>query len=424
MPFLDSLDIANRTCQHIGATLIASVTEDSKQNREITFVYDKVRRAELRRNNWRFAIKKAVLRPVTTTTLLLNPALWSSVTLYLPGSIVRDANGILWSSTQSENLGNDPAQSYIWDQYFGPLTADEWDSTTTYSAGELVYVVTGNPGSYVVFKSLENDNADTPTTATAWSSTTTYGIDQVVSYSGLQWRSLIAINTGVTPAQGPLNFDVSATYSTGNTVTATDGYIYSSVGNGNVGHDPTTDGGVNWTNTTVPNAWSASPVLFASSPKWLPLYAALVNLTIDYPLGAGPTSQSTTRNIFRLPSGYLRRAPQDPKAGAASALGSPTNNFDEDWEFDGDYLVSSDAGNIIFRFVADVMDVTKMDDMFCEGLAARMGMETCEAITQSTAKLQTITSVYRQHIIEARLVNGIEQGAEEPPLDDYLACRY
>src|SRR6185369_3603215 len=139
MPFLDSLDIANRTCQHVGTTRIQTVDEDSKQNSEITFVYDKVRRAELRRNVWRFAIKKAVLRPLTSTTMLLAPTLWNANTLYLPGSIVSDANGILWVSTKAENRGNNPATTFVWDQYFGPMTADAWNSSINYLAGELVY---------------------------------------------------------------------------------------------------------------------------------------------------------------------------------------------------------------------------------------------------------------------------------------------
>jgi hypothetical protein len=45
-------------------------------------------------------------------------------------------------------------------------------------------------------------------------------------------------------------------------------------------------------------------------------------------------------------------------------------------------------------------------------------------LTQSTAKLQTITQHYKEAITQARLVNGIETGATEPAMDDYLAVRY
>ena len=81
MSFLTPIDIANRALQHVGASRIdptLGFTEISKNAQEISFCYDKLRRAELRRNVWRFAIRSAVLRPIDTTTLMLVPALCSA----------------------------------------------------------------------------------------------------------------------------------------------------------------------------------------------------------------------------------------------------------------------------------------------------------------------------------------------------------
>ena len=64
MTFLVPLDIANRACQHMGVTRIGALTDDSVQAGELNFSYDKIRRAELRRNCWAFATKKACIRPV------------------------------------------------------------------------------------------------------------------------------------------------------------------------------------------------------------------------------------------------------------------------------------------------------------------------------------------------------------------------
>src|SRR5208282_5940427 len=94
--FLDSLDIANRVCQHCGVNQILSVTEDTTNNNEISLAYGKLRRAELRRNAWRFAIRKTVLRPITSTTLAITPAAWASGTTYLFGALVTDTNGAIW----------------------------------------------------------------------------------------------------------------------------------------------------------------------------------------------------------------------------------------------------------------------------------------------------------------------------------------
>lgn len=424
MPFFDSLDIANRALDHLGATHIASPTEESVNNSKIAPIYDKVRRAELRRNPWRFSIRKCLLRPVDLTTYLLAPAQWNAGTLYLPGSVVADTNGQLWLSTDLENINNVPGQSNAWDSYFGQMTADVFDTTggTAYFAGDLVYISNSN-GSYNVYMSLFNGNTEMPNVADTWSATATYSEDQVVTYSGNQWRSLIAFNLNNTPTSGPANWLSTQTYSAAASVTGSDGFIYTSVVGGNTNNNPTTDNGTFWTNTNAPNAWSMSPVLPVSSNMWVPLYASLQTLNIVYPLGTGPLSQSLSKNIFRLPTGYLRQVVSAPKQGVNAFLGAPINRVQNDWEFEGNFIVSQQSTPLILRFVADIQTVTKMDDMFCEGLAARIAMEACEAITNSTSKQQTCINMYKQTMGEARIVNAVEIGPIQPPEDDYITCR-
>src|SRR5678815_3993516 len=119
MPFLDSLDIANRALQHCGAPQIATVGEISKSNREVSFAYDKVRRAELRRNTWRFATRRTVLRAIDTDTMILVPAAYDATVTYLPGAIVADTNGLLWLSNTQDNRNNTSGATAAWDMYFG-----------------------------------------------------------------------------------------------------------------------------------------------------------------------------------------------------------------------------------------------------------------------------------------------------------------
>lgn len=425
MPFLDSLDIANSGLQTLGANPILSVTEDSVNNLEMSACYDKLRRAEMRRNVWRFAVRRTALRALTTTTLVLVPARYDATKSYLLGEIVQDDNSLLWISQIPENVNSPPGgNNTSWEMYFGPLTVDTWSATTTYFAGELAYVLSASaPSGYQVYMSLMNANAAVPGTADAWSATVQYKQDDSVSYGGYQWRSLLPVNTNNTPAVGPLPFDIGATYATSNTVTASDNYIYSSVGSGNVGHDPTTDGGVHWTNTGVLNAWEKTPAILASSLSWRPIVATLANTPIAYPIGCGPAEQSGTRNVFRLPVGFLREASQNPKVPGGSALGGPSGVVVNDWVYEGNFIISSDTGPIIFRFVADVTKVSDMDDMFCEGLGERMAKKTCYRITQSTAKEQICEQNYKAIMGEARLVNSIEQGAEYPPEDEFVTVR-
>src|SRR5665213_2709974 len=395
MPFLDSLDIANRACDFCGVDPINSPTEDSVRNSKISAVYDKVRRAELMRNIWRFAIREVMLRPMSATSLLLVPGAYDSTQTYLPGEVVVDTNSLKWVSQIAENINNTPGgNNNAWEVYFGPEAVDKFDATLGYYAGELVYYITNaTPNGYQIYMSMTSNNTDVPYTSTAWDATVQYNQDQTVSYGGFQWRSLIPINLNNTPANAPLAWAAGTAYTISNTVTGSDNYIYTALGS-TTGNDPTTDNGVHWTNSGLLAAWSKSPTLVASSVNWRPLRATLKNPALMYPIGSGPSAQAETRNIFKLPSGFLKLAPQDPKAGSASYLGAPSNLQYEQWDLEGKYLVGRNDVMIRLRFVADVARVIDMTDMFCEGLAARIAIGVAPTITQSEAKLATIAQEY------------------------------
>ena len=485
--FLDSLDIANRALQHCGQPQILSITEDTKANVEATFAYDKLRRVELQRNIWSFATRKVCLRAVDTTTMVLQPALYSAATTYMPGAIVSDANGQIWLSMAENNIGNTPGgNNEIWDMYFGPLTIEPWNQaitagpepwspTTYYSAGnevtgsngnvylgvtnnnvnnnpvtdtganwtntgilnpynpligywagELVYVQTPNSPTayplYQIYMSLTNNNTDTPNIATPWNSTVIYSGDQCVSYSGQQWYSLLELNLNNTPTQAPAVWQAATAYSNTNTVAGSDGFIYTANGN-TTGNDPTTDGGVHWVNSNTLAAWSATPTVTVADINWLPLQATMGKFRLSYPLGTGPSSDNQTKNIFRLPAGHLKECPQDPKAGANTFLSCPSGEMYEDWNFDGNFIVSMDTGPILYRFIADIIKVRDLHDMFCEGLACRIAMGILLTMTQSTAKKQDVQNEYKVIMGEARIVNAIETGPVEPPEDNYITCR-
>jgi hypothetical protein len=55
------VQIANRTMSKLGDERITSLSDDSKRAREINALFDIVRDAELRRNRWNFAMKRAAL---------------------------------------------------------------------------------------------------------------------------------------------------------------------------------------------------------------------------------------------------------------------------------------------------------------------------------------------------------------------------
>jgi hypothetical protein len=143
--FATQEDIGNRAAQHCGARRFTSFTDATRQAAEISFAYDKLRVAELRRSVWRFATRRAVLRALTSTSSRFVPPLYSNVTLYHAGQIVRDTTGIYWIAGQ-ETAAQTPGVPVTgfpapWAQYFGPVVGDAWVAGTYY-AGDVVYVST------------------------------------------------------------------------------------------------------------------------------------------------------------------------------------------------------------------------------------------------------------------------------------------
>lgn len=429
MEFRNAIDIANRGLDHCGAEPITSFADSNKRAEICSRVYGKLRQAELRRNLWRFATKRAILRPVDTNTRLLSPALWVAGTTYFIGSIVSDEQGRPWISNTPSNLGNQPELSSTWEQYCGPLSVTLYDADLSYYAGELVYTTAGD-GTYRVYVSLQSGNEDNPATATAWDATSVYVKNQVVTYSSVAYMSLIDFNTNQTPTSSPAAWAVGTTYGAGAAVRGSDGVKYTSIAGGNLGNDPVATVGF-WTDTGILVPWATDFVGGTGSLKWLqiggaefPNGVALSPMPIVYPIGTGPSTQSETRNAFRLPANFLRQASPDPKAGLNTYHGAETGLVYTDYLLESDFIVSGQADPIMLRFVADMVDVSKMDPMFCEGLGARIGLEACEPITQSVSKKQIIASEYEKFMTEARLVNAIEIGTEEAPVDDYIACRW
>lgn len=426
-PYLNQVDICNRALQHLGASRITAITDDTKSADACEFCYDKLRLAELERNTWIFATKRAILRAVDSETMVISPPLYSATTYYNPGAIVSDSNGIVWVNRTPFNYGLAPGSDPSWDVYFGPLSVTEYDSTKSYNTGELVYVDGAFAGLTAIYVAMSN-NSDNPATVPAYDATVTYNRGQVVSHSG-NFISLIDLNTANTPASSLALWLVGTTYAQNAQVITPDGRIYTSVNNGNVGHQPSPLIGTYWTLASS-NPYVQPWLTYtggASALTWVyvgdGITQELANPGIYYPAGTGPSTQTSTSNVYIKPNGFLRKALSDPKQGSASFLGAPSNLMYSDWVMEGNYIVSQDIGPIMVRFVASVTKVTDMSSLFCEALAARMAFEMCEELTQSTDKQVAAAQVYKKAIADARATNAIALGAAEFAMDDYLACR-
>jgi hypothetical protein len=378
--FTSVLDIARRVADHLGQSRPITLSDPGKFTEIFNDIYPKIRQSELRRNVWRFSIRRAALRARDLSTRTLVPPNWSSTTgtvnplgFYPPGCIVVYQGKYYVNDKAIPNSDTPGSAGSAWQRYFGPIDVSLWDPELTYYPGELVYKVLTNSTIrvFMAIQQIQSGGGD-PETALEYNADTIYTKGQIVKYSGQYYYSNSDHNLGRTPGVHP-----------------------------------------EWVLTTTQYSSNWNEVIGAT----------LIDLQGIYPLGSGPASQTFTRNAFRLPFGFLRRAPEDPKAGSVSILGAPSNVMYRDWDYEGDYIVTRDSGVILLRFVADITDVAAFDPMFAEGLAARIAIEMCEAITQSTERLKNLSGFYTTKMREARLINGIEIGADMPPVDDWISCR-
>lgn len=97
-------EIANRALQKIGAKRIAAFGEStSKEGREVSAAWDRLRQSELRRYNWNFAITRAALAASTS-----EPA-WGFDQCYeLPAGCLRliEVEGLTAGDYQRESLAD------------------------------------------------------------------------------------------------------------------------------------------------------------------------------------------------------------------------------------------------------------------------------------------------------------------------------
>lgn len=380
--FQQPLDIYNRALWHCGLPKMGT-PYDQSNGQVIVDLYDDLRRSELERNLWTFATRTTALRALDTTSQFVTFENWVAGTTYGVNYVVA-YNNLLWVSQVPGNLGNTPGTPAAfglqpWAVYFGPRTANVWNDSlqntttsnnTSYHLGELVWYSTTS----AIYASILEGNQNDPTAVDAWSSQVMYATGAVVSFNSVNYQSRVNQNFGYEP-------DTSATQ---------------------------------WTSTVTNPTVSGSWTKLAS--------ASLSSRPVIYPVNAGPATDPSTRNAYFKPFGHLRSAPLDPKAGARAFLGAHVGLPYDDKVYQGDYITSGVIGSVMIeRFIGDVMDVSTMHPMFCEGLGARLGLEAAPAIAPAREKGCTVA--YNRKMDEARLADAIEQGPIEQDEDEWISVR-
>jgi len=405
MAFSLPIDIVNRALQRLRVMRISSLDAPSHQAAEAAAMYDDLRLSEVRRNLWKFATRRVVLRPIGIDTLLWTPAAWVSGTSYGLGAVVSYTpvsgpyTGVTayWQLAVAESSSTTaPDQDPNWKHYCGPTAVDLYNTgpegsgntsvnvATTYQTGEIALV----PATYA--------------------GGTTYAINDVVNYNSAWYVSLTASNTGNQPDTSPTHWA-----------------LWTSNGRGNGTYGRTA------TNSPIPLTYPGTPSIYISlynnnadnpasgTVNWVNIGGTVEPLQIAWPLGTGPFQDVSTLNASYLPNGWLKEAPLDPKAGQTTFLGANTGGAPEDWVYEGNLLVTGYYnGSLTVRGVFDITDVTAFDPMFCEGLSARIALELC--LDEQTQRMIT---EYNQMMSSARMTNAIEIGPIFPVENRYVTVR-
>jgi hypothetical protein len=446
-----ALDIVNRAIQHlIGVNRIYDLGDTTPVAREISFCYDKIRAAELRRAAWKFAIRRVVLRPVTTATVLWTPAAWAATTTYAAGAVVSYTPASLNVAEKGANpvpylwycgvpiaglAANDPPDiSTVWHRYFGPVTCEPFVSADSPPlAPTLGSSVAGALTGSTIFVKVVYVTTTGETLPSGESSLAVATNSVLVVTSPVAQTNATAYHVfaGLTAGEETLQTGTAAITLGTDWTEPTTGLV---IGRGL----PLAVTGANlpgfWSQeitlrgTAIYTSLYSSNVDAPPSGKWLAQGGTAAPLNILYPIGAGPSAQAGTRNVFRLPHGFLRKAPTDPAADTSEYDGVPSGIADEDWVFEGNYLISRVTGPLLVRFVSEMVDVYDFDPLFCEMVAARIATEVagCNGVCAAdvvNASMRNANAHYRSERSQAYQANSILVGRSATPTNRYMLAR-
>ncbi len=95
------------------------------------------------------------------------------------------------------------------------------------------------------------------------------------------------------------------------------------------------------------------------------------------------------------------------------------------YSVEGRKLLTNLPAPLNIRYVRkmDDTDAEQFDGIFVELLACRVAIETCEAITGSTSKKDSLAADYKDRLMEALQANDLEIPPTAPPDDTWMATR-
>lgn len=132
-------------------------------------------------------------------------------------------------------------------------------------------------------------------------------------------------------------------------------------------------------------------------------------------LAADPTPPIFGKSrYFPLPADFLYLAPEETTYG---------NPNPRDFQIEGHSIVSSNDAPLPIRYVSLSVTESEFSATFAEAFSCALAMATCEEITNSNSKLQSMTQLYDMAIKRARRRNDFQNAPVKSPTCSFLTVR-
>ena len=137
-------------------------------------------------------------------------------------------------------------------------------------------------------------------------------------------------------------------------------------------------------------------------------------------LSAAPDSDYAYQ--YQLPNDYLRLI-EGGDLRTCADLTDYRNGIEGLYSVEGGLLLTNLGAPLSIRYLADITDASLFDSAFVESFAARLALEACEAITESSSKKNDLVADYRYCIREASAANAFERASEAVADDTWIMSR-
>lgn len=139
-------------------------------------------------------------------------------------------------------------------------------------------------------------------------------------------------------------------------------------------------------------------------------------------------------NYFPLPADFLMLGPPDQIVNASFGFSgaipnTPNTNYaTSDFQIEfapgiGTCIASNQPAPLYIRYVSSNVTEGQFDPLFAEALSAALAIETCEELTQSNTKLQSISAIYKETMDMAKKRNAFQNLPVQPPVDPWILVR-